>query len=255
MMNCKECGNIISENDKVCTNCGCLIEEMKDSDDNKKDLDAVKNLATERKGAKKTKFIIISVLAIIIVGVCIYIIPLQLSSRNFIKAQQYEEILDYENAVSYYSKVIKRDNEDYKVAIEKIKELNKEIEAYKGGALAIKALNNQFQVGFKNVKGFYYSSNNYGYKYYIEIGNDKYEVSSEKKEPVYLLSDVPAYTKVFFDNETSLNIVLYEAEFMYNGFVTDDTNTIRQGTSDTLFDTEILYAKSMNLKLIEKYLK
>ncbi len=243
-MICNECGKEIDDNLETCPNCGCPIENNEQKE---------KNNTVPKK--KSGKIIVLSILCIVVFMAMVYIVPIKLSERNFIKAQEYEKIFEYEKAVSYYSKVVKWDKEDYKVALKKTDELNEKINAYKGAVSAIKAIKNQYGNEFEDVSKMYYTCYEGEYEYYIDCSYNKFKVTSNKdEEPEYIVPDMPAYTKVCYDNETNLTIVLYEPEYMSNGFLTGLANSIRNDTSDMLFNRTVLSAKEMNLEALQKYL-
>ena len=134
-------------------------------------------------------------------------------------------------------------------------ELNEKINAYKGAVSAIKAIKNQYGNEFEDVSKMYYTCYEGEYEYYIDCSYNKFKVTSNKdEEPEYIVPDMPAYTKVCYDNETNLTIVLYEPEYMSNGFLTGLANSIRNDTSDMLFNRTVLSAKEMNLEALQKYL-
>ena len=208
-MVCPECGLEITEEVSVCPNCAYPIVKSK----------------------KKNKFLI----PILIVLVLIVIIasPFVYSNVVFNLGQKHQENFEYESAKSCYEKVLQIDIWNYDEAQNKLDDVTYYIKINKLVAKAYIALKNQgFASNPESLTNVMFD----GLEVSCRIDNIGFVVGKSWDLDV-------EYTSIYSDSITGLKITKYEAPFMYNGWLTYSTNSIRQETSDTMFRTEQIMHK------------
>lgn len=204
---CPECGTLLHNSETICPQCGYPLE---------------------KKSKKRLSFIIIAVSIVFILSAAIALyIPSRLSSQNFEKAQSCEANLDYEEAINYYTQVISRDD-NYAVACAKIQKLSNDIKQSKQIAKAFVALSNQdITQSFSSLSEIRADSN----KVSCRLGEIGYVISSNE------IKEDNDYIFVKKDTATDLYVAKYEATYIWNSWLTEETNQIRQSTSDILFES------------------
>lgn len=220
--NCPECGENIGKTETVCSSCGYPIPQKKTS--------------------KKATITIIGLISVIAITVaCIFTIPILQSQNAFEKAVTFEEALDYEGALYWYSQVNENDSENYSIASQKSEEIQLYIKTSKNIAMAYIALEDEnLASSFDDMINIKVDAQDRQFVCKINgIGYYVNTIDMEKSE----------YYNVRYNKKTNLYITEYKASFQYNGYLTSTTNMLRQQTSDTMFQMSELVIKEGKVKL------
>lgn len=236
---CPECGNIIQNNDSTCSQCGYPLNQDKPK-------------------FQKRVLIVVAILLCLAIPCVIFfyfhsIVPLQQSQQAFDRALVFENDLDYENALYYYSQVIIEDEHNYAIACKKIPELTECIDVNKSVAFLYIALENaHFASSVSDLSNI--KINQSAGIMTCRIDGKNYSVSTTTD---FLFFDESGgyYTKKY-DPTTKKYAIEYTASYVYNSWLTESTNELRQITSDNLFDAANLYVESnckIKLDLVSYY--
>jgi len=215
---CPECNALISASSEICPNCAYPLG---------------KNNPVKKK-RKKIIFLIsmLSIVLIAIGAVCFWwfdtkYLPLKASQESFAMAQDYENEKDLDSALSYYSQVIETDP-NYSLAQEKLKQLPLYISKNKLVGKAYIAAETAGLVSSLSQMSDISAGSQTVFFRYAGLG---YAISNSRS-----FSD-SNYIRAIQPSKIGMMISVYEAAFIYNGFLTEEINTIRQETSEVYFDS------------------
>lgn len=195
---------------------------------------------------KKSRFFIIIclVISIIIVSLCVYEIPLIVSNKNFEKAIICEENKNYEEALDFYKSVIPRDESNYSSAKIKIDEIELILNNCYFVADCIRALNNEVRLNKSSITEIYADFNLE--KCALKINGVGYLITKQKIE-------YEDYVVEYFNAESQYHIVEYKAPYVYNGFSTNLNNSLRQETSNALYEIQKVVLDELNIDIALNY--